>query len=276
MLEMGSELWRGNLISFFAKASVFAVCFLAVIGIIHVLPNTDTFWRVLSLKFSQDERYQLQNLFLPDEKRMIPFLLVGDGLFQTTVQDGMVGVSPPERIFINSYDPDDLGAVFKGLKMGSKNTQTQICNLLVQVSPLFSLRAKADGAGQHIRLMRNVFYRQTLEDSVKTFFDILVKWANTRRNIEMVLDRHGRPKRMVGQARFASDDVENWNYAFGGVGDFKGKVIAVLDTRKTDWGKDSDLISATIEKLDALTTEHQHVSWVSLDEVATISLDECS
>lgn len=262
--------WLGKLSArpYVSKSIVFIVVFVCVWGTVQVLPSTSVFWTVLNGRFAQDERYQLQRLFLPDQRQEIPLVIVGDALFLDALPDSARRFVGAQEIVVNNYDPDDLRVVIRGLRVGERFTETRACTLLVQVSPLFSLRAKTTGVPQDYRLVRDAYSKTVPAKRITQFFGFLDSWAQTTPSMPAARGDPGRPDRMVGQARFSDSTRENWDLAFADVSRFDGPIIAVLDTRGTNWGADSDLIEETRNRLDALAAEYPHFSWVPLEDVS--------
>jgi hypothetical protein len=241
------------------------------------LLTSNIFWQLLAPKFNSDERYQAQSLFLPDSQRKIKTIFVGDSKFLSSLPPKMKRTKKAEKIIITGYDPYDLSDVLTAIVRGQRFTKTRVCGLVVQVSPLFSVRGTPLGSRQNTSLLR---YKSITginpRRNGKAFFDTLSRWANARRGKPTLKSNPGRPKRMAAQARFADPNKELWNMAFRGVGRYKGKILAVLDSRGTEWGSDSDLIQSTRSGLDQLAAEHDNFRWVNLADLPGTNAPDCS
>ncbi|MEX0275904.1 MAG: hypothetical protein AB3N19_00170, partial [Ruegeria sp.] len=237
-----------TLLKYAVVLAVFLFTFAFVVLVFGKLPEQRAFWQFLNLRFSQDERYQAQTLFLPDQKTEFSAVIVGDSLFQSSVPEWIAELPNTQRIIVNSYDPDDLRLVSRALVPGDRRTKSKVCAIIVQVSPLFSLRARSMGANSDPELLRSVLRKRGWEADVKLFFEILKKWANTERSLPDLDSEPGRPPRMVGQARFSDPNEENWERAFGSFDRYKGQIIGVFDDRDTDWGDGGDLVETTLRQ----------------------------
>ncbi len=239
------------------------------------LPERNVFWKTLNTRFAQDERYQVQALFLPDRKKKYSAVVVGDSLFQQSIPDSILDQPNTPRVIINGYDADDLRLVSRALVPGDRRTKSEVCALVVQVSPLFSLRAKALGANSDPELLRKVLRRRELATSITLFFEIIQKWAKTERSLPDLQSDPARPPRMVGQAKFSDPNGENWGRAFDGFERYKGKIIAVFDTRGTDWGDNGNLIESTLNRLEAMAAGDERFTWTTLEGLGSASVPGC-
>ena len=256
-----------------AKTAVFLATFSTVTWTLGWLPTTQTFWNLLNIRFAQDARYQVQTLFLPDTARDYGLAIIGDSLFHKSLPDAPTGTA---RLVINGYDPDDLHAVLRALNDGQNRTETRVCGLVVQVSPLFSLRARAIGVPQATGLMRGVLRHRSPDRKVRNFFRTLTEWANTRDDMPAADQPPLRPPRMVGPARFADPGQENWARVLSEMSKFNGPILGIPDSRETNWGAQSDLIEATQAKLTLLQKSDMAFSWAPLREVTSLPDTGCA
>lgn len=252
------------------RVAVFLAIFALVAWAMMALPKNTLFWEVLNLRFAKDERYQLQTLFLPDKRRQIPLLIVGDSLFHRTLAERLGKLPPHEAIVINGYDADDAAAIVAGVKVGMTRTKTKICSLIIQVSPLFSARTRGFDSLPAYQLLA-----RANKNSVRNFFLILREWASTQDNGDLVEQAHMRRPAIVGQAKFADPDEENLNQVFGRLREFKGNVLAVLDDRFTDWGKGSNLTQATANYLDGYSVTHSNFRWTTIQSLGDDQIPRC-
>lgn len=264
-----------TLIKYAVVLAVFSFTFAFVVLVFGKLPEQRAFWQFLNLRFSRDERYQVQTLFLPDQKTEFSAVIVGDSLFQSSVPEWIAELPNTQRIIVNSYDPDDLRLVSRALVPGDRRTKSKVCAIIVQVSPLFSLRARSMGANSDPELLRSVLRKRGWEADVKLFFEILKKWANTEHSLPDLDSEPGRPPRMVGQARFSDPNRENWERAFGSFDRYKGPIIGVFDDRNTDWGDGGDLVDTTLKQLDVLAAENDNFTWATLENFESIPVQGC-
>lgn len=241
----------------------------------YALPSSAHFWKALNIRFSQDEKYQFQTLFLPDLNREYGLLIIGDSLFQNSIPRNIANQQNVKRIIVNSYDADDLRSFARALRSVVQHSESKVCNLLLQVSPIFSLRSKALRGELDSDLIEDVLKRRNPGDHVSTFFDVVQEWARTEVSLPNLESDPMRPPRMVGQAKFADPNRENWERAFSAFSTFEGKIVAVLDTCGTDWSADGNLISATKDNLTALATEDAKFSWTTLHGLASLQMPGC-
>jgi hypothetical protein len=258
-----------------SQASLFiAVCILTGL-LIKAIPKTDWFWTVVQGHFKQDAKYQLQGLFLPDQARNIPYLIIGDTTFHSLLPKELPSDQSISSVVSNSYDADDVGAIFKGLKDGHKFTQTQVCSVVLQVTPLFIVRSKALGYLQDFKSIRYVYKKTSTKNTWRQSYEIFKRVAKVRKTLPKPDADPLRPIRMVGQARFADSTLENWNIAFSELEKFKRPVIAVFDSTGTDWGEDTDLVSTTRAQLDILAASVENFSWVDLADFKSALVPTC-
>lgn len=258
-----------------SKKPIVAVsCLFFTIWLMGVLTASNFFWQLLNHRFSQDARYQAQTIFLPDQARSHDLLIVGDSLFLSSLPKNLTEKGST-LLQIDGYDPNDLAIVGSALQFGKEITDTRICTVLVQVSPLFAIRAKAFGKSLDISLLKDKTKRRDLSDDVKYFFEVIETWgASEKSGVEPGSDPL-RPTRLVGQARFADPNDENWERAFEEVLKHDGAVIGVFDTRGTDWGIESDVVKMTRQRLDALARSDDGFSWLPLDRIEQIAPAGC-
>lgn len=232
------------------------------------------FWQLLNYRFSQDARYQAQTIFLPDQARNHDLLIVGDSLFLSSLPSYL---TENENILlqIDGYDPNDLAIVASALQFGKEISDTRICTVLVQVSPLFAIRAKAFGKNLDISLLKEKAKRRDVSDDVKFFFEAIETWGASEKNSIGFHSDPQRPKRLVGQARFTDPNDENWERAFVELLKHEGAVIGIFDIRGTDWGVEGDVVEMTRQKLDGLARSYDGFRWLPLDQITQIAPTGC-
>lgn len=245
------------------------LCFAAafvVVWMVGALPKSPLFWKILDTRFAADERYQIQRLFLPDLERQIPAVFIGDAMFHSSLQSSDRVPAAAGSVVINGYDANDLESVFDGLHDGQRFTDTSVCSLVIQISPIFMVRSKALHEEQATRLIREVKVSSSLRRRFRDLLRILSAWAETENTMPALAADALRPRTLVGQAQFADKTRENWNLAFEKIGKFEGPIIAVLDTRGTDWPQTSDVVEVTKHDLDVLADQHETISWITLED----------
>lgn len=252
------------------RVVVFLVIFALVAWVMLTLPKTNLFWEALNLRFAKDERYQLQTLFLPDKRRHIPLLIVGDSLFHRTLAERLGKLPPHEAIVINGYDADDVAAIVRGIRIGMARTKTKICALVLQISPAFAARTMRLDSTPSIRILSRLG-----KSSVREFFLILREWAASKDDGDLMMLPDRRRAVMIGQARFADPQNENLELALKGLADFNGPVLMLLDDRGTEWGHGSNLVTATREYLSNLSSNSQKFHWNSIHAVQDVNLPPC-
>jgi hypothetical protein len=259
------------------KIIVFISVFYFVAWGTGAILSNDIFWNILSSRFDKDERYQTQSLFIPDNEVTHQIVSIGDSRFLSSLPEQIKNSDDTKQIIITRYDPDDFSNVLRGILHGWRYTNTRTCTLVFQVSPLFSLRGRSEGSTQNYTSLR---YRDLNgidpKNNGKAFFGTLKRWSNAKNTKPTLQSDPRRPKRMVAQARFASPNRENWDRAFRDIEKYKGQIIAVLDTRDTDWGENSNLIAATRDGLVNLALTHNNFNWVTLDELRRFDIPNCS
>lgn len=254
--------------------------FLAVLAstslLLIILPTTNAFWRVMDLRFSKDERYQMQSLFVPDRKRLVPLAVVGDSMFQSAVASQAGPLDGTSRIVINGYDSDDVGNVFAAIQSGQNYTKTRICTLVLQISPNFVVRAKSQHVQQSFDLLQTYVGRHQYHIRIKNFFRILDRWFHSQDDGDLLAAPHHRAAIHVGQGRFADPAGENWKRAFSRMNSAKVQVLGVLDIRGTDWGEDGNLVQETERSLAQLSENSTTFSWVRLEDFRKNTIPVCS
>ena len=254
---------------------IFPVAFVLVTLLVIELPTTNAFWQVMNLRFSKDQRYQLQRISLPDQGQFVPLVVSGDAMFQSAVDRQVGALDGARRIVVNGYDPDDARALFSVIYYGERYTKTRVCNLLLQVSPNFAVRAKSFDVPQAYGLLSTYAGTKKLEYRIKDFFLIINQWFQAHDDGDLMAANSDRLARHVGQTRFADPTEENWQRAFGRLNRFHGKVLGVLDTRGTDWGEGSNLIQETERLLQRLSKRSAAFSWVRLEDLDRSALPVC-
>ena len=237
-MTSGVALFR-ILSRFKSLIGLFAI-FMATVLALNVLRTSDAFWSVFSVRFDHAPRYQLQQIFLPDQERDIAVLIIGDSLFQDAMPDRIAN-GTLRRAVISGMDADDVGTLFEALRQGHTATQTRVCNVIVQASPNFMARAKAQSAGQEIGLISVAQPSDFLNPKqAARVFKVVKAWIKAQ-----TYDRsfrtlpHLRIERTVGQAKFADATLENWTEATQHID--QANSIFLIDDRATEWGLDSDL-----------------------------------
>jgi hypothetical protein len=258
-----------------SRVAVFLLTFIIIAWAMVELPRNNIFWARLDNRFDQDQRYQIQGLFLPDTRTDFSVVIVGDSLFQNslpTINNAQLDV---KRITINGYEANDVHDVFLGFEAGRRGTKSEVCTIVLQISPVFAVRAKAYGADIETGILRDLRKRSSLKNDVRTFFNIFDEWSVTNQDMPAIEADAGRIARHVGQTRFSDPTHQNWDRGLSRIDRHRYPVILVLDTRGTDWGDGSDLVAVTRQKLDEISTEHSHVSWVELDKLADVPITGC-
>lgn len=252
---------------------LFAI-FMATVLALNVLRTSDGFWNVFAARFDRAPLYQLQQIFLPDDEQEIAVLVVGDSLFQDAIPDGIAnGIL--RRVVISGMDADDVGNLFGALREGHKATQTRVCNVIVQASPNFMVRAKAQGAGQEIGLISAASPSDLLNPKqAARVFAVIKGWINaeTRDDSFRALP-HKRVERAVGQAKFADPNMENWTAATRQLD--QSASIFFVDNRETDWGLGSDLEVSLRRALDDTEGASKRMTWSSLAAAASFPALGC-
>ncbi len=248
----------------------------AVVWLLGALPRSPVFWTVLDMRFAADERYQIQRLFLPDQARRTPTVIVGDAMFQASVHAPKTLPSDARSVVINGYDANDLRTLFRGLSDGMRYTDTEMCSLVVQVSPFFMVRSKAMYESQDVKLIREADVPKAPWKRFRDLSRILTAWAETENTMPAMAGPARRPHTMVGQTQFADPTRENWNLAFAGAEGFEGSILLVLDTRGTKWPAASDLIDQTRRGLEDLTAANQRISWTTIDDLDPAGFSGCA
>lgn len=255
------------------------VIFLAIFALtalfLMVLPTTNVFWRVMDLRFSKDERYQLQSLFLPDRRRLVPLAVVGDSMFQeaVTTQAGPLDAAP--RIVINGYDSDDVDNVLATIQGGQSYTKTRVCTVMLQISPNFAVRAKSQHVPQSYGMLQIYAGQGKAYVRIRNFFSTIDSWFHTQDDGDLTKAPHLRVASHVGQTRFADPAEENWKRAFRYLKRAKVRVLGVLDVRGTDWGEEGNLVQETERLLNQLSESSDTFSWVRLEEFSASKVPAC-
>lgn len=256
-------------------AGVFVLIAAAVISLLNYALRTQVFWTVFKGHFENDQKYQLQGLFLPKQELDQSILVLGDTLFHNDIVGTIPADTSVVKIVNNSYDPDDVGIVFIGLQEGYKFTKNKPCALLIQITPLFLARGKAEGSFQDYKAIRYVYKSYPSAFQSRNSFELVKRVAKVEHTMPTSDADPQRPIRMVGQAQFSDHTLENWGLAFAGVETFARPILAVFDTKGTDWSKEGNLIDATRLQLDALAAEQANFSWIALDDFDTTHIPTC-
>jgi hypothetical protein len=262
--------------SFVVRPLIFLAVFAATTLILALLPTTNAFWRVMDLRFSQDERYQIQSMFLPDHKRVVPLAVIGDSLFQSAVTAQAGQPDGAARIVINGYDADDFRDVFSAIRAGEASTKTRICTLVLQISPNFLVRAKSQHMPQAYHLLPVYAGPGGYTDRVRNFFGAVASWVGTWDGGDIMNAPHLRVSRHVGQTRFADPTEENWKRALARIKNNKIPVLGILDLRETDWGEDGNLVQETERLLTQLSKDSRSFSWMRLEDFRESALPGCN
>ena len=104
-----------------SRVAVFLLTFIIIAWAMVELPRNNIFWALLDNRFDQDQRYQIQGLFLPDTRTDFSVVIVGDSLFQNslpTINNAQLDV---KRITINGYEANDVHDVFLGFEAGPRD-----------------------------------------------------------------------------------------------------------------------------------------------------------
>ena len=269
------EFLRERALGLVLHAGVFVLVAAAIVSLLNYVPRTQVFWAVFKGHFAHDQKYQLQGLFLPKQELDQSVLVLGDTQFHNDMADTIPADTSVVKIVNNSYDPDDVGITFNGIKDGYKFTKTKPCAALVLVTPLFLTRGKAEGPSQSYRSIRYVHKDYSLETRLGNAFTIARNIADVRNTMPNKNADSKRPNRMVGQTRVSDPTLENWGIAFAGVEAFERPVLAILDTEGTDWSKEGNLIDATHRQLDVFSAEHANFSWISLEKLNETTFPTC-
>lgn len=252
----------------------FVAIFMATVLALNVLRSSDVFWYVLSARFDSAPRYQLQQIFLPDQKRDIAVLVVGDSLFQDEIPDSISG-GILRRAVISSMDADDVSNLFEALREGHKATQTRVCNVVVQASPNFMIRSKPQGAGQEIGLIRAANPSDLLSPKkAARVFAVIKAWIKAQtRDDDFQTMPHLRVARAVGQTKFSDPNLENWTAATKHLDE--ASAIFFVDSRGTNWGLGSDLEMKLRRALGNTETASKRMTWSDLSALATFPSLDC-
>jgi hypothetical protein len=242
---------------------------------VYYAPRSQTFWSIAAPHLAKDQRYQIQGIFLPDRKLSVPVLIVGDPQFMAGVPEDLRTREGAKQILITAYDSSDFGRVFAGLKDGELRTDTRVCTVVAQVSPMFTVRSKTAGTSQNFRGLRYAHWNTRFERHMGFLFHTLKMVVGVEKTLPQIGDDPNRPKRLVGQARFADKTNENWNAAFKEIPNYDHSVIAVFDPDGTDFGEGSDVVTAATDKLNALAAEHPHFTWTTLDKLPSLDILGC-
>ena len=271
---MTTSRLKPRLFAWLGSAAAFVGVFLSAVLALNMLRTSDVFWTLLSGRFSRAEDYQLQQIYLPDQRREIAILVVGDSLFHDAIPDTLGG-GIVERVVISAFDSDDVVDLFSAMRAGRRATQTLVCNVVVQASPNFLVRARAQGKGQNIGAIRAAQPSGWFEpERAAMTYDVIQRWMK-------VPDDGGdfrslpanRVSAHVGQARFADPTLENFGMIRTALP--PENVVFVIDDRVTDWGRGSDLVETLPKVLSATEDLASNVTWARLDVAARLPALTC-
>lgn len=263
-----------RLLAWLGSVAAFLGVFLSAVLALNLVRTSDLFWTLLSDRFSRTEGYQLQQVFLPDQQREISLLVVGDSLFQDSIPDAL-GRGIVERVVVSSFDSVDVVDLFGGMRAGQHATKTRLCNVVIQASPNFLVRARALKKGQEIGAIRAAQQIGWLEpERAAMTYDVIQRWMKISEEVgDFRSLPTGRVAAHVGQARFADPTRENYRAIRKALP--QENILFVMDTRVTDWGNDSDLVESLPGVLSETEAEEPNVTWVPLEGVAQLPALSC-
>lgn len=257
-----------------ARSTIVAVIAVAALTILslNLVRAVPGFWSLLNFRFVGAERYQLQTLLRPGDKNPISTLVVGDSLFQDTVWPNVSTIAGARRVVQNGFDSDDALRTYVGLHRSQGASRTFVCTVVIQISPLFMVRAREMGQGQDITMLtrdRVTDYLNPL--ATKRTFEVLRQWAQAAQGADPAAEPHGRLPRHVGQARFSDPTFENWTALTEMMRNFNGRTILVIDDRETDFGMGSDLVDTLDQQVAELVAAVPNVALMTLDDFIDLS-----
>lgn len=261
---------------FLLAAALGIAIFISILAIIAALPSTKYFWQLLGPRFATNTQYQVQSLFLPDQRRTLNNLVVGDSSFQHKIDEIIGGKEEVSTLVINGYDSNDVNMVIRAIQTGEGLTHTRICRVIIQISPNFAVRAKAQGTRPNTKLIAYTGFSGNFFKEAAQTFDILKSWAKVRPDGDGLNHDPLRVTRHVGQTRSVDPNNENWEIAFARLERIKGAVIGILDTRGTDWGESDKLEAATLDLMQNLETNTDKFSIATFETLAKKIAPECA